>query len=47
MGQVVTNVPEYPTTEDSCCHIPVPIEDRMCELVEGSGECDEQSWWHY
>ena len=47
VGQVVTNIPEYPTTEDSRCHIPVPIEDRMCELVKGSSERDEQRWRHY
>lgn len=47
MGQVVTNVAEYPTTEDSRCHIPVPIEDRMCELVKWSSERDEQRRRHY
>lgn len=47
MGQVITYVPKYPTTEDSRCHVPVPIEDRMSELVKGSSERDEQSRWHY
>lgn len=41
VGQVVTYVPEYPTTEDRCCHIPIPVEDGMRKLVKWSSQCDE------
>ena len=46
MGKVVANVAENSPTEDGGCHIPVPVEDRMREVVEWCCEEDEEGWGH-
>ena len=46
MGQIVADVSEDTTAEDSSGNGPVPIEDRVRKLPEWCGECEEERGWH-
>ncbi len=46
MSQVVADVSKYPAAEDSRCHVPVPIEDGVGELVKGCCKGDEERRRH-
>jgi hypothetical protein len=39
--QVVTNVAEDPSTEYCCGNRPIPVENKVCEFPERSGEGEE------
>jgi len=46
MGQVVTDVAKDPSTEHSCCCVPIIEENRVGELVERGCEHDEEGRRH-
>lgn len=46
MSQVVADVSKYTATEDSRCHVPVPVEDGMGELVERCCKSDKERRRH-
>ena len=46
VGQVVTNVAEDATGENSGCDVPVPVEDGMCQVIEWDSEDNEEGRRH-
>ena len=46
MGKIIANVSKNSSTEDSYCHIPVPIEDCMSQFVESNCKSKEKCWRH-
>lgn len=46
MGQIVADVAEDAAAEDGDGDVPVPVEDKVGEAVEGGGEHDEEGGWH-
>lgn len=44
--QVVADVSENATTEDSGGYTPIPIEDGMCKLPKRSCKYEEKGGWH-
>lgn len=47
VGQIVANVAKDATTKHSGSHVPVPGENGVCEIPEGSGQDNEESWRHH
>ncbi len=46
MGQVVADVSKHPAAEGSGCHVPVPVEDGVGELVKRCCKSKEERRRH-
>lgn len=44
--QVVADVSENTATEDCCCNVPVPVEQKVGEFPEWGCQDSEQCRWH-
>jgi hypothetical protein len=46
VGKIIADIPKNSSAENSCCHIPVPVEDCMSQFVEWSCKGNEKSRRH-
>ena len=46
VGEIVANVAEEATAEDGGSNVPIPRENSMCKLIEGSREEEEEGRGH-
>lgn len=46
VGQVIADVTEYTSTEHGHGDVPIPVKDKVGEVVERYSENEEQGWRH-
>lgn len=47
MGQIVTNISEDTTTENTDGHVPVPVEHKVRQMPKWCREYNKQCWRHH